>query len=62
MGLAGAVVALAAATLALVVLPAMLALLGPRVNALAPKWLQRAADRDAHQPKSRASGIGCHGS
>src|SRR5204862_4905430 len=47
MGLAGAVVALVAATLALVVLPAMLALLGPRVNALAPKWLQRAADRDA---------------
>src|SRR6266516_1637410 len=47
MGLAGAVVALVAATLALVVLPAMLALLGPRVNALAPKWLQHAADRDA---------------
>jgi RND superfamily putative drug exporter len=47
MGLAGALVSLAAATLALVVLPAMLALLGPRVNALAPKWLQRAADRDA---------------
>ncbi len=47
MGLAGAVVALVAATLALVVLPAMLALLGPRVNALAPNWLQRAADRDA---------------
>ena len=47
MGLAGAVVALVAATLALVVLPALLALLGPRVNALAPKWLQRAADRDA---------------
>ena len=47
MGLAGAVVALVAATLALVVLPAMLALLGPRVNALAPKRLQRAADRDA---------------
>jgi uncharacterized membrane protein YdfJ with MMPL/SSD domain len=47
MGLAGAVVALVAATLAVVVLPAMLALLGPRVNALAPRWLQRAADRDA---------------
>jgi uncharacterized membrane protein YdfJ with MMPL/SSD domain len=47
MGLAGAIVALVAATLALVVLPAMLALLGPRINALAPKWLQRAADRDA---------------
>jgi RND superfamily putative drug exporter len=47
MGLAGAVVALVAATVALVVLPAILALLGPRANALAPKWLQRAADRDA---------------
>jgi RND superfamily putative drug exporter len=47
MGLAGAMVALVAATLALVVLPAILALLGPRVNTLAPKRLQRAADRDA---------------
>ena len=47
MGLAGAMVALVAAMLALVVLPAMLALLGPRVNALAPKRLQRAADRDS---------------
>ena len=47
MGLAGAVVALVAAALALVVLPATLALLGPRVNALAPKRLQHAAERDA---------------
>jgi len=47
MGLAGALVALVSATLALVLLPAVLALLGPRVNALSPKWLQRAADRDA---------------
>jgi RND superfamily putative drug exporter len=52
MGLAGALVALAAATLALVVLPAILALLGPRVNALAPKWLQRAAERDARAEES----------
>jgi uncharacterized membrane protein YdfJ with MMPL/SSD domain len=52
MGLAGAIVALVAATLALFVLPAMLALLGPRVNALAPKWLQRAADRDARPVES----------
>src|SRR5215831_11262092 len=52
MGLAGALVALAAATLALVGLPAMLALLGPRVNALAPTWLQRAADRDARAEES----------
>lgn len=47
MGLAGAAVALVAATLAVVVLPVLLALLGPRVDALAPRWLRRAADRDA---------------
>ncbi len=47
MGIAGALVALVAAALALLVLPAILAVLGPRVNALAPKRLQRAADRDA---------------
>src|SRR3954447_14463348 len=52
MGIAGAAVALVAATLALVVLPALLALLGPRVNALAPKRLQRAADRDARATQS----------
>lgn len=52
MGLAGAVVALVAATLALVVLPAMLAVLGQRVNSLAPAWLQRAADRDARPAES----------
>jgi RND superfamily putative drug exporter len=52
MGIAGAIVALVAATLALVVLPAMLALLGPRINALAPKRLQRAADRDARPAES----------
>jgi RND superfamily putative drug exporter len=47
MGIAGAIVALIAASLALVVLPAVLAVLGRRVNALAPKRLQRAAERDA---------------
>jgi uncharacterized membrane protein YdfJ with MMPL/SSD domain len=46
MGIAGALVALLAATLALVVLPALLAALGPRINALAPRRLQRAAARD----------------
>src|SRR5437763_12835463 len=54
MGIAGAVVALVAATLALVVLPALLAMLGRRVNALAPKRLQRAADRDARPAQSGA--------
>jgi uncharacterized membrane protein YdfJ with MMPL/SSD domain len=52
MGIAGAVVALVAAFLALVVLPALLTVLGPRVNALAPKRLQRAADRDARPASS----------
>ncbi len=47
MGIAGALVALLASALALVVLPALLGVLGPRVNALAPKRLARAADREA---------------
>jgi RND superfamily putative drug exporter len=47
MGIAGALVALLAAALALTVLPALLAVLGPRVNALAPRRLQRAAEREA---------------
>ncbi len=52
MGIAGALVALIAASLALSVLPALLAVLGPRVNALAPGWLQRAAERDARPAES----------
>jgi RND superfamily putative drug exporter len=52
MGIAGALVALVAASLALLVLPSLLAVLGPRVNALAPQWLQRAADRDARPDQS----------
>jgi uncharacterized membrane protein YdfJ with MMPL/SSD domain len=47
MGLGGSLVTLVAAVVAIVVLPAVLALLGSRVNALAPRWLQRAADADA---------------
>ena len=47
MGIAGALVALLAASLALTVLPALLSVLGPRVNALAPARLARAADREA---------------
>jgi RND superfamily putative drug exporter len=45
-------VALIAGSLALTVLPALLAVLGPRVNALSPAWLRRAADRDA-RPATR---------
>ncbi len=47
MGIGGALVALLAASLALIVLPALLAVLGPRVNALAPSRLARAATREA---------------
>ncbi len=54
MGIAGAIVAVLAATLALTVLPALLAVLGPRVNALAPARLRRAADREARPATSGA--------
>jgi RND superfamily putative drug exporter len=54
MGIAGAIVALLAATLALTVLPALLALLGPRVNALSPQRLRQAAERDARPVHSGA--------
>jgi uncharacterized membrane protein YdfJ with MMPL/SSD domain len=47
MGLGGALVALFAALISLTVLPAVLTLLGTRVNALAPKFLQRRAEADA---------------
>jgi uncharacterized membrane protein YdfJ with MMPL/SSD domain len=47
MGVGGVMVALISASVALVVLPAVLALLGKRVNALSPRRLRRAADADA---------------
>ena len=47
MGLGGSLVALLASAIALTVLPAVLALLGNRVNALSPAFLQRRAERDA---------------
>jgi uncharacterized membrane protein YdfJ with MMPL/SSD domain len=47
MGVGGSMVALLAAAVALLVLPAVLALLGERVNAGAPRWLQSRASRDA---------------
>src|SRR4051794_4132288 len=52
MGLGGALVALLASTIALTVLPAVLALLGNRVNALSPAFLQRRAQRDATETES----------
>jgi RND superfamily putative drug exporter len=54
MGIAGAIVTLLAAALALTVLPALLAVLGPRVNALSPKWLRRAAEQEAQPARSGA--------
>ena len=47
MGVGGSLVALLAAGVALVILPAILSMLGPRVNSLAPRFLQRRAERDA---------------
>jgi RND superfamily putative drug exporter len=52
MAVGGAVVALIACAVALVVLPAVLSVLGTRVNALAPARLQRAAERDARPAAS----------
>ena len=62
MGLGGSMVALIAAAVALVVLPAVLALLGNRVNSLAPRLA--AAPRASARPgrRSRASGTGCRAS
>jgi RND superfamily putative drug exporter len=47
MGVGGATVALCAGVVSLVVLPAVLVALGPRINALAPARLQRSAARSA---------------
>jgi RND superfamily putative drug exporter len=47
MGLGGMVVALIAAAASLVALPALLALLGPRINSLAPKRMRGASERVA---------------
>lgn len=54
MGYGGVIVVPLAAMLAVVVLPAVLVVLGPRVNALAPKRLQRAAARDARPDEQGA--------
>ena len=47
MGIGGAMVAILAAAISLIVLPAILALLGNRINSLAPKFLQRRAEAEA---------------
>jgi uncharacterized membrane protein YdfJ with MMPL/SSD domain len=52
MGLGGALVVLLAAAVALTVLPAVLTLLGTRVNAGAPRFLRRQAEADAKPDES----------
>jgi uncharacterized membrane protein YdfJ with MMPL/SSD domain len=52
MGLGGVLVSLSAAAVALILLPAVLALLGPRVNALAPERLKRKSEADARNTES----------
>jgi uncharacterized membrane protein YdfJ with MMPL/SSD domain len=52
MGLGGALVALFAALISLTVLPAVLTLLGARVNSLAPRFLQRRAEADTRPDES----------
>ncbi|HEX8647085.1 MAG TPA: MMPL family transporter [Thermoleophilaceae bacterium] len=52
MGVGGVTVSLIAAGVALIVLPAVLALLGERVNALAPRRLRRVAEAEAHDARS----------
>ena len=47
MGIGGALVALCAGAVSLLVLPAVLVALGPRIDALAPARLQRSAARSA---------------
>lgn len=47
MGIGGALVAIAAALISLIVLPAILTLLGHRVNSLSPAFLQRRAEADS---------------
>jgi uncharacterized membrane protein YdfJ with MMPL/SSD domain len=51
MGIGGAVCALVAVTVSLVALPAMLSLLGPRINSLAPRRWKEQAQRTASQER-----------
>jgi uncharacterized membrane protein YdfJ with MMPL/SSD domain len=54
MGVGGAIVALSAGAVSLIVLPAVLVALGPRINSLAPKRLQRNAEQAARPAESGA--------
>jgi RND superfamily putative drug exporter len=52
MGIGGAVTALVAVLVALIAVPALLSVLGPKINALSPKAFQRAAYRAAAEERS----------
>ena len=52
MGLGGMLVSLTAAAVALILLPAVLSLLGTRVNAGAPRWLKHRSELDARPTES----------
>jgi uncharacterized membrane protein YdfJ with MMPL/SSD domain len=52
MGLGGSLVVLLAALISLTVLPAVLTLLGTRVNSLSPRFLQRRAEADTRPDES----------
>jgi uncharacterized membrane protein YdfJ with MMPL/SSD domain len=54
MGVGGALVALSAGAVSLIVLPAVLVALGPRIDALAPARLQRSAARSAQSTQHGA--------
>ncbi len=54
MGVGGALVTLSAGAVSLIVLPAVLVALGPRINALAPARLQRGAEQSARPAESGA--------
>jgi uncharacterized membrane protein YdfJ with MMPL/SSD domain len=50
MGIGGALVVLCGGAVSLLVLPAVLIVLGPRIDALSPAWLKRRAARTARAP------------
>lgn len=50
MGIGGALVVLCGGAVSLLVLPAVLIILGPRIDALSPAWLKRRAARTARAP------------
>lgn len=54
MGIGGGIVALSAGAVSLLVLPAVLVALGPRINALSPKRLQRSAAKTAQASEQGA--------